>query len=241
MQTTASSLAGALSGRARAPAAGRRLERAHVAQARCRRGGCALCTRGDRTGAPPLRARNLLGCPGEPSLDLLRPTSFALAATTPCRARPPSHPERFCKPAGSLRPPCPVHVEVQRPARYVPVGVVVRKDRARDVGWTARSREVARKRERLRPSGSRGSAMLSPSASRPQRSHVEGMNCIQPTAPGELGPDVSTQVRFDLVRIRREHLPRDPPATMGPLPEEVERRKRELLWIGGAGRVGHRQ
>src|SRR5438128_5773548 len=27
-----------------------------------------------------------------------------------------------------------------------------------------------------------------PSASTPQRSHVEGMNCIQPTAPAELGP-----------------------------------------------------
>ena len=30
--------------------------------------------------------------------------------------------------------------------------------------------------------------MPSPSASRPQRSHVDGMNCIQPTAPAELGP-----------------------------------------------------
>src|SRR4051812_28612897 len=27
-----------------------------------------------------------------------------------------------------------------------------------------------------------------PSASTPQRSHVDGMNCIQPTAPAELGP-----------------------------------------------------
>src|SRR3954468_5626952 len=30
--------------------------------------------------------------------------------------------------------------------------------------------------------------MPSPSASTPQRSHVDGMNCIQPTAPAELGP-----------------------------------------------------
>src|SRR5919199_2374407 len=33
-----------------------------------------------------------------------------------------------------------------------------------------------------------GSATPSPSPSVPQRSHVEGMNCIQPTAPAELGP-----------------------------------------------------
>src|SRR5438128_11932959 len=33
-----------------------------------------------------------------------------------------------------------------------------------------------------------GSAMPSPSASTPQRNQVEGMNCIQPTAPAELGP-----------------------------------------------------
>src|SRR5712691_11082437 len=33
-----------------------------------------------------------------------------------------------------------------------------------------------------------GSAIPSPSASTPQRSQVEGMNCIQPTAPAELGP-----------------------------------------------------
>src|SRR3954470_14386042 len=33
-----------------------------------------------------------------------------------------------------------------------------------------------------------GSATPSPSASRPQRSQVDGMNCIQPTAPAELGP-----------------------------------------------------
>src|SRR2546429_3003658 len=33
-----------------------------------------------------------------------------------------------------------------------------------------------------------GSATPSPSASTPQRSHVEGMNCIQPIAPAELGP-----------------------------------------------------
>src|SRR5215213_858621 len=30
--------------------------------------------------------------------------------------------------------------------------------------------------------------MPSPSASTPQRSHVDGMNCIHPTAPAELGP-----------------------------------------------------
>src|SRR3954471_9165742 len=30
--------------------------------------------------------------------------------------------------------------------------------------------------------------MPSPSASVPQRSHVSGMNCIQPIAPAELGP-----------------------------------------------------
>src|SRR5437763_12070520 len=30
--------------------------------------------------------------------------------------------------------------------------------------------------------------MPSPSASTPQRSHVPGMNCIQPIAPAELGP-----------------------------------------------------
>src|SRR6266513_778517 len=33
-----------------------------------------------------------------------------------------------------------------------------------------------------------GSAMPSPFASTPQRSQVEGMNCIQPIAPAELGP-----------------------------------------------------
>src|SRR6266496_4485128 len=33
-----------------------------------------------------------------------------------------------------------------------------------------------------------GSAIPSPSASTPQRNQVEGMNCIQPTAPAELGP-----------------------------------------------------
>src|SRR5919198_3982062 len=33
-----------------------------------------------------------------------------------------------------------------------------------------------------------GSATPLPSASTPQRSHVEGMNCIQPIAPAELGP-----------------------------------------------------
>src|ERR671934_128666 len=33
-----------------------------------------------------------------------------------------------------------------------------------------------------------GSATPSPLASTPQRSHVLGMNCIQPTAPAELGP-----------------------------------------------------
>src|SRR5438094_8615413 len=33
-----------------------------------------------------------------------------------------------------------------------------------------------------------GSATPSPFASTPQRSQVDGMNCIQPTAPAELGP-----------------------------------------------------
>ena len=33
-----------------------------------------------------------------------------------------------------------------------------------------------------------GSARPSPFASTPQRSQVEGMNCIQPIAPAELGP-----------------------------------------------------
>src|SRR6185295_14713749 len=33
-----------------------------------------------------------------------------------------------------------------------------------------------------------GSATPSPLASMPQRSQVDGMNCIQPTAPAELGP-----------------------------------------------------
>src|SRR3954465_12880393 len=33
-----------------------------------------------------------------------------------------------------------------------------------------------------------GAATPSPPASTPQRSHVDGMNCIQPTAPAELGP-----------------------------------------------------
>src|SRR5438132_8594809 len=33
-----------------------------------------------------------------------------------------------------------------------------------------------------------GSAIPLPSASTPQRSQVDGMNCIQPTAPAELGP-----------------------------------------------------
>src|SRR5437870_13546920 len=33
-----------------------------------------------------------------------------------------------------------------------------------------------------------GSATPSPSASSPQRSQVDGMNCIQPIAPAELGP-----------------------------------------------------
>src|ERR671915_385555 len=36
--------------------------------------------------------------------------------------------------------------------------------------------------------GFQGSAMPSPSASSPHRSQVDGMNCIQPTAPAELGP-----------------------------------------------------
>src|SRR3954447_3556875 len=36
--------------------------------------------------------------------------------------------------------------------------------------------------------GFQGSATPSPFASVPQRSHVEGMNCIQPIAPAELGP-----------------------------------------------------
>src|SRR5438045_5232771 len=33
-----------------------------------------------------------------------------------------------------------------------------------------------------------GSATPSPFASTPHRAHVEGMNCIQPIAPAELGP-----------------------------------------------------
>ena len=33
-----------------------------------------------------------------------------------------------------------------------------------------------------------GSATPSPFASTPQRSQVDGMNCIQPIAPAELGP-----------------------------------------------------
>src|SRR5438445_10303691 len=33
-----------------------------------------------------------------------------------------------------------------------------------------------------------GSATPSPFASSPHRAHVEGMNCIQPIAPAELGP-----------------------------------------------------
>src|SRR5437660_12503420 len=36
--------------------------------------------------------------------------------------------------------------------------------------------------------GFHGSATPLPSASVPHRSHVEGMNCIQPIAPAELGP-----------------------------------------------------
>src|SRR3954469_19225016 len=36
--------------------------------------------------------------------------------------------------------------------------------------------------------GFQGSAIPSPFASVPQRSQVEGMNCIQPIAPAELGP-----------------------------------------------------
>src|SRR3954453_18999971 len=44
-----------------------------------------------------------------------------------------------------------------------------------------------------------GSATPSPSASRPQRSHVDGMNCIQPTAPAELGPMFSP--KFDSILL----------------------------------------
>src|SRR5438309_11938212 len=42
--------------------------------------------------------------------------------------------------------------------------------------------------EKIASSAFHGSATPSPSASTPQRSHVEGMNCIQPIAPAELGP-----------------------------------------------------
>src|SRR6266513_6285024 len=43
--------------------------------------------------------------------------------------------------------------------------------------------------------GFHGSAIPSPFASTPQRSQVEGMNCIQPIAPAELGPMFSP--KFD--------------------------------------------
>src|SRR3954471_2628047 len=42
--------------------------------------------------------------------------------------------------------------------------------------------------EKIASSGFHGSATPSPFASTPHRSQVDGMNCIQPTAPAELGP-----------------------------------------------------
>src|SRR6266545_2073666 len=44
-----------------------------------------------------------------------------------------------------------------------------------------------------------GSATPSPFASVPQRSHVEGMNCIQPIAPAELGPML--RPKFDSILL----------------------------------------
>src|SRR5215212_325363 len=44
-----------------------------------------------------------------------------------------------------------------------------------------------------------GSATPFPSASTPQRRHVSGMNCIQPTAPAELGPML--RPKFDSILL----------------------------------------
>jgi hypothetical protein len=41
--------------------------------------------------------------------------------------------------------------------------------------------------------------MPSPSPSIPHRSHVSGMNCIQPTAPAELGPML--RPKFDSILL----------------------------------------
>src|SRR3954447_14425746 len=48
-------------------------------------------------------------------------------------------------------------------------------------------------------SGFHGSATPSPFASTPQRSHVSGMNCIQPIAPAELGPML--RPKFDSILL----------------------------------------
>src|SRR5918911_1110774 len=51
----------------------------------------------------------------------------------------------------------------------------------------------------IESSGAHGSATPSPFASVPQRSQVAGMNCIQPTAPAELGPML--RPKFDSILL----------------------------------------
>src|SRR5207247_7260401 len=60
-----------------------------------------------------------------------------------------------------------------------------------------------------------GSAIPSPSASIPQRNQVEGMNCIQPTAPAELGPMFCPKLdSILLIAARTCHgMPYAPPAS----------------------------
>src|SRR3954466_7670595 len=82
----------------------------------------------------------------------------------------------------------------------------------------------------------RGSASPLPSASVPQRSQVEGMNCIQPIAPAELGPML--RPKFDsilLIAARTFHgTPYAAPAFC-----QTSRSCAYEYWTGSAGGVVH--
>ena len=73
-----------------------------------------------------------------------------------------------------------------------------RRSRDRDPRARPRPRGSARP-SRSRPRDPTGFASPSPSASVPQRSHVDGMNCIHPTAPAELGPML--RPKFDSILL----------------------------------------
>ena len=110
------------------------------------------------------------------------------------RAAVESYVERRRLPAAARRRRAQARGRRRRTSR-----VVVGEDRAARGRSLRPRRRGSAPRSRRASSGSHGSAIPSPSRRVPQRSHVSGMNCIQPTAPAELGPML--RPKFDSILL----------------------------------------